>query len=175
MNLLPVKIVRRRQLLALAIRLAAIQAVIFLLIILAVWLFDFTIGIRAAFITELDRQISAERFLQSEAAAQALRDFHLHRTAELDLAHWLELPTFESERLSKVKAALPEGVWLLHVNLDEGGAALTLLTRNLSLADIHREAWISSGLVEFAQMTSAVAVEDAMVRYVLTLRWANEE
>ena len=175
MNLLPVKINRRKQLLSLGIRLAVIQAVILSLIVLTVWLIDSTIGMRAAYITELDKQISAERFVQPEAAAQALRDFHLYQANEMELIYWLELPFFNVKRLSMLKQTLPEGVSLLQATLDEGGAVLTLLTENISLADVHREAWIYTGLVETAQMTSMIGLGDGMLRYVLTLRWLYED
>lgn len=173
MNLLPPNIMRHRRIYALCIRLAAIQAVIFLLIILSVMGFDITLRLREAQIAALDLEMQGDHFVKSEAVAIALREHNARETAQQDAVAWLELPFFNMERLDMMKETLPEGVRLIQIDIDEAGATLTLEAENLSLADIHRETWISTGLVSRVQLTSATA-QEGMVRYVLALRWTDE-
>ena len=173
MNLIPPKIMRNRQLYALCIRLAAIQAVIFLLLILSVVGFDLTLRLRDARIAQLDLEMQGEQFAESEAVAVALREHNAREAAQQDAVDWLELPFFNIERLDMMKETLPRGVNLVQIDIDETGATLTLEAENLSLADIHRETWISTGLVSRVQLISATA-QEGMVRYVLALRWIDE-
>lgn len=173
MNLLPPSIMRHRRFYALCIRLAAIQAVIFLVLILSVEGFDLTLRLREAQIIKLDLEMQGEQFVESEAVAFALREHNAREAAQQDAVDWLELPFFNIERLDMMKETLPRGVRLVQIDIDEIGATLTLEAENLSLADIHRETWISTGLVSRVQLTSASARE-GMVWYVLALRWTDE-
>ena len=173
MNLLPPNLMRYRRLCAVCIRLAAIQAVIFLLLILSVAGFDLTIRLRETQIAELDLLMQSEKFAGSEAVAIALREHYAREAAQQDAVAWLELPFFNMERLDMIKETLPSGVRLIQIDMDEIGATLTLKAENLSLADIHRETWISTGLVSRVQLISATA-QEGMVRYVLALRWIDE-
>jgi len=138
-----------------------------LLMILFVWAFDLTISLREA---QAAAFVQDERFYASEAVAQALRDLLAREAAERQLVDFLELPLFDVKRLTMVAETMPAGVQLLHADIDEYGAVLTFLTVNLSLADIHREAWLESGIAESVQMTSVIATDNAL-RYVLSLRW----
>jgi len=173
MNLLPLDIIKRKQTQSLIIRLAAVQAVIFLLFILFVWSLHLTIGFREQRIAQLDAKLQDERFINSEAIAQALQDRNAQNLAQQEAVQWFELPTFYIERFEMIKETLPPGVRLIHADLDEEGATLSFITNNLSLADIHREAWSDTGLVSRVQLISAVSSAEMQgdIRYVLGLRW----
>jgi len=153
---------------------AAIQAVIFLILVLLVWVFDLTIGLRDIRAAGLDMRLSDERFVSSEAAAASLREYHAGRIAQDEMVSWLELPMFNVKRLDMVKETMPPGVELIQLDIDELGAVLTFQTANLSLVDIHREAWLSTGLVSRVQLASASSVEEERIRYILNLHWNNE-
>ena len=174
MNLLPPTIIRRRQYYTLCLQMAAVQAVIFLLFILSVWFFDFTIRSREIQAMEFDMKLQDERFIESEAVAMALREYHIRGTAQQEIAVWLELPHFDMDKLDMVKETLPAGVVLLQMDMDEDEATLTLWSENLSLSDIHRDAWLATGLVSRVRLVSATVTEDGAVQYTLTLRWKNE-
>ena len=173
MNLLPPAIIRRRRYYSLCLQLAAIQAVIFLLLILSVAVFDLTIRTREAQTIEFDMHLQDERFIESEIAAAALRYHYTREAAQQEITDWLELPFFDIQRLDMIKETLPQGVSLLQLDLEEEGAAMTFLAENLSLSDTHREALIDTGLVSRVRLISATAAYDGSVQYVLALRWQD--
>ena len=175
MNLLPPKIMRRRQIYSECKKLAAIQAVIFLLFILSVASIDRVIVLREGHIAEMNMKLEDERFAESEAIAQAIRNHYAREAAQQAAAAWLELPVFNTERLNMMRETLPHGVSLLNIDINEHGALLTSETMNLSLSDIHRDAWLATGLVSRVQLASAVVTEEKRVRYILALHWAYEE
>jgi len=152
---------------------AAIQAVIFLLLILLVWAFDITIRWRETQAVNLTTQLSDGRFTNSEAAAALLREHHARDIAQNELSLWLALPVFNMERIDMVKETMPTGVALMLMDMDEHGATLTFQTTNLSLVDIHREAWLASGMVDRVQLVSAVSAEAGKIQYILNLHWQD--
>lgn len=171
MNLLPPDIMRKRQRNALLKRLAAIQAVIFLLLILSVYLLHLTISAREARLDEISLLLEDERFVESEAIARALRDHHTQQAEGLAAADRLDLRPFNMERLQMMQETLPPGVSLTRIEMDQWGAILTNYSPNLSLSDIHRDAWMSTDLVSRAQLASVTVAEGDMTRYVLALHW----
>ena len=171
MNLLPLEVKRKRQRSALFIKLAAAQAVILLLLVMIVLGFDVAIRIMEGREVELAAQVADERFAESEEEMRRLREREGQEAAQQEAARWLELPEFEVKRLEALEETLPTGVLLHSADIDEEGAQLTLLTRNLSLADIHRYAWEATELVYRVQMVSAVSTEDGFVRYILAISW----
>ena len=174
MNLLPSDILRKRKLYAELKRLAAVQAVIFLLLILLVWALYLTIRTRETRAEEINIHLQNSRFAESEALARALRDHHARKAAEQSSAYWLELSAFNTKRLDMMYETLPLGVSLIYIDVNERGAVLTGHTEDLSLADIHREAWMSTNLVYRVQLSSATVTETGTVKYVLTLHWTDE-
>ena len=174
MNLLPPEIINRRKFYAQCKKLAAIQAVIFLSFVLIVLGLELIIELADARYAELNMLMADDRFVESERVAQVLREHRAQGVAQQAAATWLELPVFNIKRLEMVKETLPQGVELLHMEMDEFGAILTNYTINLSLADIHRDAWMATGLVSHVQLTSASTREDERIRYVLSIRWSYE-
>ena len=175
MNLLPRKLIQRRQIHTEIKRLAAIQAVIFLLIILLVGVFELFIELRNTQIEEIAIHITDEKFAKSEAIAQEIRNFHTRIANEQVAIEWLELPIFDINRLDMILETLPQGVTLLRIDIDEQRGIVTALTDDLSLSDNHRYAWMSTGLVSRTQLISAIAVEERMIQYVLALHWVDDE
>jgi len=169
MNLLPSNILHRRKIYAYCSRLAAVQAVIFLLFVLTVWAFNFVIELREARAARISLQIQDERFVKSEEVVQALRNHSAGQAMQEALR--LQLPIFDTKRLDMIKDTLPMGTWLTQVDMDEAGAVLTLLTEDLSLIDIHRDAWIATGLASQVQLASIVSAGGGEMQYILTLRW----
>lgn len=174
MKLFPQEILRSRQRYNIGIKLAALQAVIFLFLMLFVAAVDASIRHRENQSMYLNMQLQDIRFLESEEVALLLREYRANEVSQAQVAYWLELPHFNTDRLNMVQETLPFGVQLLSVDIDEGGAFLTVQARNLSLADIHREAWISTGLVDRVQLDSATSNTDGTVQYRLSLRWCHE-
>ena len=173
-KLFPQEILRSRQRYNIGIKLAALQAVIFLFLMLFVAAVDASIRHRENQSMYLNMQLQDIRFLESEEVALLLREYRANEVSQAQVAYWLELPHFNTDRLNMVQETLPFGVQLLSVDIDEGGAFLTVQARNLSLADIHREAWISTGLVDRVQLDSATSNTDGTVQYRLSLRWCHE-
>ena len=173
MNLLPPDILRRRRIFTLIIRLTAVQAVIFLSFVLFVLIFDFTLRIYSDRVQYISTQFSDERFTESEAVTQEIREIYANKDRQAEVAYWLEFSFFDSNRLDKIRETLPPGVYLLQADIDEGGALLTVKTLNLSLADIHRDTWVDTGLVSWAQLSYVSGMGDGVMRYVLNIRWAD--
>ena len=175
MNLLPQEIMYKRQRNKLFYKIAAVQAVIFLLVILIVGVLEFSIVLRERKISSLRLEIQHERFTESEAAAAAIRNLHARDAAQLEAAVWLELREFCIMRLDVLKETLPSEVRLVNADMDDYGVFITAQTYCLSLSDIHREKLMLTGLVYQAQMTSATLVEGGQMRYVLVVRWKEAE
>ena len=174
MNLLPPDIIRQRKLYTHCIRLAVIQAVIFLLLILSVWALTLTIGLRETYAIALSMQLQDERFVKSEALVLALREHSAIEAAQQTITDWLALPVFNAERLEMIQETLPAGVQLFNVDIDSHEATLTFYTEDLSLVDLHRDAWISTGLASRVQLVSASVADGGRVQYILSLHWINE-
>ena len=175
MNLLPPQIINRRRLYKECKILAAVQAVIFLSFVLSVFAFDYFILFRDHRINEINIMLEDERFAESEAVAHAIRDHHSWEAAQQATVAWLELPTFNTKRLQMMLETLPQGVSLLNIEVNENGALLTSETFNMSLSDIHRDAWYNTGLVSRVQLSSVVVTDEGALRYILALHWAYDE
>ena len=173
MNLLPPKIQKRRKLYTSLKRMAAIQAVIFLSIMLLVTIFDYFISIRIAQASNLRLSLQDERFAQSQAVVQAIQDHHARQAAEAQIADMLGLTTFSTKKLDILQETIPTGVSLLNIDIDTNGAVLTGYTQNLSLSDIHRQALQDTGLVTEVRLTSAIVTYTGGIRYVISLRWVQ--
>lgn len=174
MNLLPPDIMRRRKLYNGLKKMAAVQAVIFLLSVLLVQVTDLTIRLREVQTVNLEMEIQSERFVKSEAVIQEIREYHVLGAAQYDAVIWLNVPAFNTNRLDMIEATLPMGVRLINIELERSGATISAETENLSLADIHRDEWAATGLVSRAHLTYANVAIDGTVRYILSLRWVEE-
>ena len=174
MNLLPSKIKHRRQIQAECKRLTAVQAVIFLLFVLSVAGLDFIITYREDLFYATGLQMQDERFIRSEAVARVIQDRNLRISEQQAVADWLGLPAFDIARLNMLKETMPTGITMIHADIDEHGAQLTFYTKNLSLADIHRVAWMATGLVDRVSLASTVVTDGGGVQYVLALWWVYE-
>ena len=175
MNLLPQKIMYKRQRNKLFCKIAAIQAVIFFFTILIVATLEVSIVLLERRISGLDLEIHHERFIESEAAAAAIRNHIARDAAQLEAAAWLELTEFCTKRLDILKETLPLGVELVSADMDNRTASITALTPSLSLSDIHREELMLTGLVYQVQLTSAVLVDGGQMQYRLAVRWKEAE
>lgn len=171
MNLLPTNLMRRKQLCAQCKRLAAVQVVIFLLFVLTVGIIELILHSHETQRAGIILQLQDERFTASETEAQALRDHIAKVEAGQRAVELLDLPVFNTYRLDMICHTLPEGVILTHIDKTETGAILTNYTEDLSLSDIHRDAWMATGLVSRVQLTSAVVTDTGGVRYILSLHW----
>ena len=169
--LFPSAIINKRRRNALFLKLAALQAVILLLIILAVLYTDLTISRNESRLLELSYQQQSQTYNPAEEAARILREFEAQANIQQQAAFLLELPQFNIYRLELLWETIPTGVQLYSAEFDEAGALLTLITNNLSLADIHRYNWENTGLVARAQLISVSSAEDALLRYNLALNW----
>ncbi|MCL2016914.1 MAG: hypothetical protein FWG68_11780 [Defluviitaleaceae bacterium] len=174
MNLLPAKIVRTRQLSRQLSKLAVVQAGILLLFGAVLLVFSVAESGQQVHAQTIAQQMQDDRFSQSEAMSTVLQEHHARGHYEQSISQHLNLPAFDVDKLYKMTETLPTGVILLNVNVDENGATLNLQTTSLTLADLHRDNWLNTGLVERVQMTSATVTENAHVRYVLALAWRYE-
>ena len=173
-NLLPESIIHRRRIYAQCIRLLTVQSIIVFILLLLIFMIDVAINWRYAEINVLNAKIQEERFISSDLTAEAISEHHAKESDQLAKAALLALPVFNVMRLYTIKESLPIGVELLQVDMNENGATMELKAQNLSLADVHGEGWIYTGLVYSAQLTSAYVARDGSVRYTLTLHWAYE-
>jgi len=174
MKLLPSEIMRTRQRYNIGIKLAALQAVIFLFLVLFVMVIDFSIRSHESQSTYLSMQLQDVRFIESEALVAILREYNANENAQAEIAQWLDLPLFNTDRLDMIEETLPSGVQLFSIDKNERGASLTLQTRNLSLVDIHREALMSTGLISWVQLDSATSGIGGIIQYSLSLNWHHE-
>ena len=171
MNLLPPKILHKRQQISLYKKMAAIQAVIFLLLILLVTILGLAERTQEAQILELNEKVRDSRFQQSEALARSIQeDLNLSGSSSIDN---LNLANFDITRINKLDETLPRGVQLIQFDTDAETAILTAQTNNLSLADTHRDAWLATELVYQIRLVSAVYFEDGVIQYVLSIIWDN--
>jgi len=168
MNLLPPKILQKRQQTNLYKKMAAIQAVIFLLAILIVMLLSMAARRQEAQILELNAQVQNPRFNESEAIARAVQENFTPNNSGLNLY----ISNFDITKIIKLEETLPNGIQLIYFNTDAEMATLIAQTNNLSLADIHRDAWLATGLVYQTRLVSAVSFEDGVIQYVLSIIWA---
>jgi len=171
MNLLPPQILQKRQQMNLYKKMAAIQAVIFLLSILIVTSLSLASRIQEAQILEFNTRVQDSRFQESESIAKALQENFT--TNENDSFDTLNLAYFDVTRLKKLEETLPSGVQLIQFDTDAETATILAQTYNLSLADIHRDAWIATGLVYQTRLVSATSFEDGRIQYVLSIIWCE--
>ena len=174
MNLLPPEIIKKRQCNRLYIKMAAIQAVIFLSLILLVWCLDVLIVKRDTQIVELGIKLQDARFAESENLAQAVRENIIGEFNRENILDEIDLPYFNVNRVKELTNTLPVGVRLIYFDTDAEAAVLTAQTSNLSLADVHRDAWIATGLVEQVRLASANSLEGGVIQYVLNIVWLCE-
>jgi len=170
MNLLPPQILQKRQQINLFKKMAAIQAVIFLLSILIVVSLILAERMQETQISALNSKIQDSRFHESESIASAVHDNFTVSTNGLFDIH---INYFDISRISKLQETLPSGVQLIQFDTNAEIATLIAQTNNLSLADIHRDAWLDTGLVYQTRLVSAVSFEDGVIQYVLSIIWSN--
>ena len=168
MNLLPPEVLNKRKFLRLYMKMAAVQAVIFALAGLLAVLLEFTIAANDTNLAVLESQIQEPRFIKSEQLAALLRD--QYRYSGIHAYGLYESTAFKPGRLSALYETLPAGVHLLNADLSPYFVFLSLSTVNLSLADIHMENLINTGLTEELRFVSAQLSEGAM-QYVLSFVW----
>ena len=170
MNLLPPKILHKRQQINLYKKMAAVQAVIFLLSILLVIALTVAERTQERQILKLNAQVQNPRFQESEALARAIQENHMIDTDSLNL----DFPNFDITKIIKLKETLPKGVQLIHFDTDAEMATLIAQTDKLSLTDIHRDAWVATGLVYQTRLVSAVYFDDGVIQYALSIIWDNQ-
>jgi len=171
MNLLPPEILQKRQLTSLYIKMAAIQAVIFLLIVLIVAGLSLAIRVKEAQVSDINMKLQEPRFERSE---YLVRLIHVNYSDSIvNVNEILRLPDFNITWADRLDYTLPTGVQLMQFETDFERATLIAQTRNISLADIHREAWLATGLVHQISMASAIYLDGGVIQYVLDIVWSN--
>ena len=175
MNLLPAHILHRRQIYAECKKLAALQLVIILLIVLAVYTLDYIIALHVSRAAAALPYINSERFTESEAIARDIQNHNARTTAQHITAAELGLSVFDTKRLDAVAQTLPDGVYLRSVDINEYGAILTAETKNIALSDKHRAALMDTGLISEIQLASVIITEDNTAVYTFALLWFPHE
>ncbi|MCL1989151.1 MAG: hypothetical protein FWG64_14445 [Firmicutes bacterium] len=174
MNLLPTKIISTRTVSGQIKKLATVQIVIIGVFAMALLAITLTANFQQTQAQILGQQLQHDRFSHSEEMQQIVQDYQMQTHYEQSIASHLNLPVFNIDKLQMIQQTLPDGVILLNATVDDIGATLFLDTDNLALADVHRDAWVNTGLTSRVQMTSATLTEDSQIRYVLSVVWQNE-
>jgi len=120
-------------------------------------------------ILALNAKVQNPRFNESETIARALQENFVLNENELNLY----IGNFNVSKIEKLNETLPRGVQLINFDTDAEMATLIAQTNNLSLADIHRDAWMATGIVYQTRLVSAVSFEDGVIHYVLSIIWNN--
>ena len=175
MNLLPAEILYRRQIYAECRKFAAVQVAIFLLMVIAVFIFDYIIAQSASRTAVASSYLYNERFTESEAIARKIQNHNERMAAQRTIETQLNLSVFDIRRLQIITETLPVGVFLLDIDINEYNAVLTVETTNLALSDTHREALTDTGLVSGVKLASVIITEDGTAQYTLMLLWKQNE